>query len=65
MVAATEVDHIQPLFKGGADAWENMQSLCHDHHAIKTDRDMDRISKAGADESGWPHDESHPWNSGG
>ena len=37
---ATEVDHKIPLFKGGADARENLNSLCADHHRIKTNEDM-------------------------
>lgn len=38
--AATEVDHIIPLFKGGPDVDENTQNLCHDCHAEKTRQDM-------------------------
>lgn len=37
---ATEVDHIVPLFKGGADEPTNLQSLCAEHHRIKTNDDM-------------------------
>lgn len=34
---ATEVDHIVPLARGGARLdRNNLQSLCHDHHAEKT-----------------------------
>lgn len=37
--AATEVDHIQPLHKGGTDEPDNLQGLCHDCHADKTAKD--------------------------
>lgn len=34
--AATEVDHKLPLEQGGADEWDNLQGLCHEHHVAKT-----------------------------
>ena len=35
---AMEVDHVMPLAKGGAAyALDNLQTLCRDHHAAKTD----------------------------
>jgi 5-methylcytosine-specific restriction protein A len=35
--AATVVDHVTPLWKGGADSYEtNGQSLCVDHHDEKS-----------------------------
>jgi len=34
--AATEVDHITPLWDGGADDESNLQSLCTACHASKT-----------------------------
>ena len=37
---ATEVDHINPLFKGGNDDPDNLQSLCAEHHRIKTNADL-------------------------
>ena len=37
---ATELDHIVPLFKGGADAEGNLQGLCPKCHADKTADDM-------------------------
>ena len=35
---ATEVDHVKPLAKGGTSDWENLQSLCKQHHSMKTAR---------------------------
>lgn len=37
---ATEVDHIVPLHKGGAEALDNLQCLCHWCHKAKTRRDL-------------------------
>lgn len=39
IVAAEELDHIVPLFKGGADDESNYQSLCVPCHKEKTRRD--------------------------
>lgn len=38
---ATDVDHIVPLEDGG-DRWsfDNLQSLCHAHHSMKTRREQ-------------------------
>lgn len=36
VVAATDVDHIVAKRDGGADAWDNLQSLCHACHSRKT-----------------------------
>lgn len=33
---ATVVDHVEPLADGGVDNETNFQSLCADHHDIKT-----------------------------
>ncbi len=43
---ATEVDHMRPLAQGGPK-WEqaNLQSLCHDHHVLKTTREARRGSQ--------------------
>ena len=30
------VDHVIPREEGGADALENLQTLCREHHGIKT-----------------------------
>jgi 5-methylcytosine-specific restriction enzyme A len=36
---ATEVDHITPKTKGGTDEDGNLQAICHDCHAAKTERE--------------------------
>lgn len=52
---ATEVDHIVPLAKGGADDLGNLQSLCHDCHDAKTRRDFGQRERAPAiGVDGWP-----------
>ena len=33
---ALEVDHVVRRHDGGSDALDNLQSLCRDHHLIKT-----------------------------
>lgn len=40
ITAATQVDHIIPLFKGGADNHTNRQSLCDECHTLKTRHDL-------------------------
>lgn len=55
--AATEVDHIVPLFKGGADSldpFENRQALCRRCHQEKTDQDMGHVGKRRIGLDGWP-----------
>lgn len=52
--AATEVDHIVPLARGGADDLDNLQSLCRDCHSAKTDEDMGRRTKRQVGVDGWP-----------
>ena len=37
--ASYHVDHIVPLWDGGADTLENCQPLCPDDHAAKTQRE--------------------------
>ena len=39
--AATDVDHVKPLAKGGTSDWDNLASYCHSHHSKKTAR-LDR-----------------------
>lgn len=36
VVPATDVDHIVPKEFGGDDSDDNLQSLCKDHHKVKT-----------------------------
>lgn len=36
VVVATDVDHILPKRAGGADSYDNLQSLCHACHSRKT-----------------------------
>lgn len=54
VTAATEVDHIIPLFLGGDDAWDNLQPLCHDCHVDKTNAEMGYKVKSRIGEDGWP-----------
>ena len=61
VTVATEVDHIVPLYKGGTDAWANLQSLCDPCHKDKTAEDMGQRS-GGCDLSGMPTDPAHPWS---
>ena len=57
---AEEVDHIIPLYKGGADEWENLQGLCKACHAEKTARDMG-YQMGGCDVEGNPLSDDHWW----
>ena len=59
---ATQVDHIEPLHKGGPDSDENKQSLCDPCHAEKTREDMGHKHKATIGVDGWPVDAAHHWN---
>ena len=52
--AATEVDHIQPLHKGGTDEPDNLQGLCRDCHADKTRRDLGQKGRPEIGADGWP-----------
>lgn len=60
--AATELDHVVPLFKGGEDIESNRQGLCGDCHAEKTRRDMGQRAKAPIGVDGRPTDPNHHWN---
>jgi len=71
--AASDVDHIRKFKKndGGIDDAlrldpANLQSLCHSHHSMKTNRN-DRPDRAaskvkGCTADGTPIDEAHPWS---
>ena len=52
--AATEVDHIMPLYKGGTDDDANLQPLCHDCHANKTRADKGHRHRAQIGSDGYP-----------
>ncbi len=58
---ADEVDHIIPIAKGGTDDTDNLQGLCHDHHARKTavEQGKDAATTFGLD--GMPLDAAHHW----
>jgi 5-methylcytosine-specific restriction protein A len=65
--AATQVDHIVPIFKGGSDHPiddSNRQALCDDCHKLKTAEDLEYARRMGCDEKGFPLDPDHPWNKG-
>lgn len=49
-----ELDHRIPLFKGGEDIEENLQVLCPECHATKTNEDLGRREQVQIDITGWP-----------
>jgi len=51
---ATELDHIVPLFKDGADADSNRQGLCSPCHEAKTLIDMSYRQKQRFGPDGYP-----------
>lgn len=54
---AVEVDHVEPIFKGGEDDPHNdrnRQALCAECHAAKTARDLNQRPQIGLD--GYPVD---------
>lgn len=59
------VDHITPISKGG-DPFDsdNLQSLCAEHHSLKTARDDGKVVRMGCDERGQPIDPHHHWARG-
>lgn len=72
-VAATEVDHVLSVSKGGAALdIANLASMCRPCHSRKTaDMDgafgrapRDRRRVRGCTVDGAPRDPDHPWNSG-
>lgn len=50
---SAELDHIEPIYKGGKDDWSNYQALCTECHKVKTANDMGHY-KQGCDASGIP-----------
>ncbi len=59
--SATQLDHIVPLHKGGAEEKSNRQGLCDECHALKTADDIGNVRRGGCDLSGEPLDPKHPW----
>ena len=53
---AVELDHIQPLHKGGTDAASNLEALCVECHLTKTAADEGRTRRAATGLDGWPAD---------
>lgn len=51
---ATVPDHIVALVNGGADDETNLQSLCEEHHRIKTANDLGHRAKPTTGLDGWP-----------
>jgi 5-methylcytosine-specific restriction protein A len=51
-----ELDHIRPLFKGGADEPENWQGLCVKCHERKTRDDLGIVQRQTIGADGWPID---------
>lgn len=64
VVPATDVDHIIDSREDFSDdnRRENLQSLCHECHSLKTARDMGKSVTLGCDTSGLPVDPDHHWN---
>lgn len=52
--AATEIDHIKPLFKGGTDALDNLQGLCGTCHADKSAQESGKRRTTAFGVDGWP-----------
>ena len=60
--AATQLDHIVPLYQGGTDDEANLQGLCDECHADKTAEDTGKQRKSGCNIDGRPTSASHHWN---
>lgn len=54
VAAATEIDHIVPLHKGGTDDETNLAGLCAPCHRAKTAKDMGYRGRQEVGEDGWP-----------
>ncbi|MBK5204212.1 MAG: HNH endonuclease [Polaromonas sp.] len=53
VTAGTDVDHIEPLAKGGADDESNFQTLCREHHQEKSIRDKGHRVRPVTGADGW------------
>ncbi len=64
VVPATDVDHIEDSREDYTDdnSRENLQSLCHTCHSLKTAASMNKSVFLGCDVNGVPLDPAHPWN---
>ena len=51
---ATDLDHVVPLFKGGADDQTNLQGLCPTCHEKKTADDLGYVARKTTGLDGWP-----------
>lgn len=54
VTAATEVDHLKPKAKGGADDLENLMPICRPCHHDKTIRDNGGRVRVSIALDGWP-----------
>jgi 5-methylcytosine-specific restriction protein A len=54
VVVATVPDHIVALVNGGTDTEDNLQSLCAEHHRIKTAKDLGHRARRTVGADGWP-----------
>ena len=52
--AATEVDHRIRVQDGGTDDEDNLQSLCHECHAVKTAEENGGTRRFQVGLDGWP-----------
>ena len=52
--AATELDHVVPLFKGGGNEEANLQLLCAECHREKTAADLGTVYRPPIGVDGWP-----------
>ena len=63
LTAATQVDHIVPLKRGGNRFdWDGLQGLCDACHATKTLIDEQGKQRAGVSVDGTPLSPNHWWN---
>ena len=53
ITAGTDVDHVVPLSKGGADDESNLQTLCHAHHQDKSVSDKGQRIRPTIGLDGW------------